>query len=305
MKNRARNLLTDRSYRKLLDSLYEGVYLVDSERTIVYWNDADEQMTGYKSGEVVGKHCWDGLLMHVDSRGTSLCTNRCLLHEAMELKKSVEGKVFFHHRDGHEVPVTVRTTPILGDRGRVLGAAQIFSDNSSTEDLGRKVRELERMALLDPLTKLGNRRYGQMNLSGKLREFKRYGWPFGVLFIDIDKFKAVNDTYGHDAGDRVLRLVAATIRNGLRSSDVVVRWGGEEFVAIVASVDEEKLRHVGEKLRVLVERSSISLEKETKSITISIGATLARKRDSSASLIKRADTLMYQSKKEGRNRLSI
>jgi diguanylate cyclase (GGDEF)-like protein len=119
------------------------------------------------------------------------------------------------------------------------------------------------MALLDPLTKLGNRRYGQMNLSGKLREFKRYGWPFGVLFIDIDKFKAVNDTYGHDAGDRVLRLVAATIRNGLRSSDVVVRWGGEEFVAIVASVDEEKLRHVGEKLRVLVERSSISLEKET------------------------------------------
>ncbi|NLT24439.1 MAG: sensor domain-containing diguanylate cyclase [Syntrophorhabdus sp.] len=305
MKDRTGNLLTDRSYRRLLDSLYEGVYLVDRDRTIVYWNDAAEQMTGYKRSEVVGKHCWDGLLMHVDNRGTSLCTDRCLLHEAMELKKSMEGKVFFHHRDGHEVPVTVRTTPILGDRGSVLGAAQIFSDNSSTEDLGRKIRELERMALLDPLTRLGNRRYGQMNLSGKLRELKRYGWPFGVLFIDIDKFKTVNDTYGHEAGDRVLRLVAATIRNGLRSSDVVVRWGGEEFVAIVASLDEEKLRHVGEKLRALVERSSISLEKETKSITISIGATLARKKDSAAAIIKRADALMYQSKKQGRNRLSI
>jgi len=166
MKDRTGNLLTDRSYRRLLDSLYEGVYLVDRDRTIVYWNDAAEQMTGYKRSEVVGKHCWDGLLMHVDNRGTSLCTDRCLLHEAMELKKSMEGKVFFHHRDGHEVPVTVRTTPILGDRGSVLGAAQIFSDNSSTEDLGRKIRELERMALLDPLTRLGNRRYGQMNLSG-------------------------------------------------------------------------------------------------------------------------------------------
>jgi diguanylate cyclase (GGDEF)-like protein/PAS domain S-box-containing protein len=305
MKHRTGNLLTDRSYRRLLDSLYEGVYIVDRDRTILYWNDAAEQMTGYKRGEVVGKHCWDGLLTHVDNRGTSLCADRCLLHEAMELKKSVEGKVFFHHRNGHEVPVTVRTTPILGDRGTVLGAAQIFSDNSSTEDLGRKIRELERMALLDSLTKLGNRRYGQMNLSGKLRELKRYGWPFGVLFIDIDKFKAVNDTYGHEAGDRVLRLVATTIRNGLRSSDVVVRWGGEEFVAIIASVDEEKLRHVGEKLRALVERSSISLEKETKSITISIGATLARKKDSTAALIKRADALMYQSKEQGRNRLTI
>jgi len=305
MKDRAQNLLTDRSYRRLLDTLYEGVYFVDKDRTVLYWNDAAERMTGYARGDVVGKHCWDGLLMHVNSRGGSLCAHECLLQAAMDQKKNMEAKVFFHHRDGHQVPVLVRTTPILGERGRVLGAMQIFSDNSSTENLGRKVRELERMALLDPLTKLGNRRYGEMNLSGKLRELKRYGWPFGILFIDIDRFKVVNDTYGHDAGDRVLRLVAVTISNGLRSSDMVSRWGGEEFVAIVASVDDEKLRLVGEKIRALVERSSIPFEDEQRNVTVSIGATLARKRDSVNTIIKRADTLMYRSKKEGRNRLSI
>ncbi|MDD3845125.1 MAG: GGDEF domain-containing protein [Syntrophorhabdaceae bacterium] len=305
MKDGTRNLLTDRFYRKLLNSLYEGVYFVDRDRTILYWNDAAEQMTGYRRSEVLGKHCWDSLLMHVNDRGDSLCADQCLLRQAMEQGKSMEGELFFHHRDGRQAPVLVRTSPMHDQRGRIVGAVEVFSDNSSTVDLGRKVRELERMALLDPLTRLGNRRYGEMNLAGKLREFKRYGWPFGVLFIDIDNFKVVNDTYGHDAGDRVLRLVAATISSGLRASDVVSRWGGEEFVAFVASVDEENLRHVGEKIRALVERSSISLEDETRHVTISIGATLARKKDSAAALIKRADALMYRSKKEGRNRVSM
>jgi diguanylate cyclase (GGDEF)-like protein/PAS domain S-box-containing protein len=305
MKDRATNLLTDRAYRKLLDSLYEGVYFVDSDRTILYWNDAAEQMTGYRRSEVVGKHCWDGLLIHVNNSGDSLCSDQCLLCRAMEQKKSMEGELFFRHRDGHRVPVLVRTTPVFSERGRVVGAVQIFSDNSSAVDLSRKVRELERMALLDPLTKLGNRRYGEMNLSGKLRELKRYGWFFGILFIDIDNFKDINDAYGHDAGDRVLRLVAATISNGLRSSDVVSRWGGEEFVAFVASVDEEKLRNVGEKIRALVEGSSITLGNERTHVTVSIGATIARKKDSAAAIIKRADALMYRSKQEGRNRISM
>ncbi len=187
--------------------------------------------------------------------------------------------------------------------GMVVGAAEIFSDNYSSQDLTRRIRELERMALLDPLTKLGNRRYGEMNLTGRIRELRRYGWSFGVLFIDIDKFKDINDSYGHDAGDKVLRLIAATIGNGLRSSDVVSRWGGEEFVAVVTNVDEEKLRHVAEKLRMLVERSTITLAGNDTHITISIGATLARKKDSAHGIIKRADSLMYAAKKAGRNKV--
>ena len=306
MKGHSKGLLTDRVYRKLLDTLYEGVYFVDRDRTIIYWNEAAKRMTGYNRKDVLGKHCGDGILRHVDDAGNTLCEARCLMQKAMDQGISFEGELFFHHREGHQVPVLVKASPIRNDRGKIVGAVETFSDNYSSIDLGRRIRELEHMALLDPLTKLGNRRYGEMNLVGKLREFKRYSWPFGVLFIDIDHFKDINDMYGHDAGDKVLKLVATTINNGLRSSDVVSRWGGEEFVAFVANVDEEKLRYVGEKIRALVERSSMPLKgSRTTNVTISIGATLARKRDSAVGLINRADALMYCSKKDGRNRVTM
>ena len=305
MKNRRQNLLKDRFYRELLDNLYDGVYFTDIKRRILYWNDAAEKMTGYKREEIAGSYCWDNILRHVDDKGVNLCEGRCPLDRAMKDDRTVEEEVFFHHRDGHRVPVFVRVSPVHNTRGKVVGAVEVFNNNLPKTELTRKVRELERMALLDPLTKVGNRRYGEMNLAGKLREFKRYGWPFGVLFIDIDHFKTVNDTYGHDAGDQVLRVVAATIMNGLRSSDVVSRWGGEEFVAFVANVNEEKLLRVAQKIRRLVENSSIPMNDRDSYVTVSIGATLARKRDTAAGLVKRADSLMYRSKKEGRNRVSI
>jgi diguanylate cyclase (GGDEF)-like protein/PAS domain S-box-containing protein len=298
-----RDLLTDSFYPKLLDNLYEGVYVVDRDRKIRYWNEAAEKMTGYSRSEIIGKFCWDNLLKHTDNDGKTLCKGGCLLEAAMREGKNKEAELFFHHREGHQVPVIVRMAPITDSKGVVIGAAEIFSDNYSSQDLTRKVRELERMALLDPLTRLGNRRYGEMNLTTKLRELKRYGWAFGLLFIDIDRFKNVNDTYGHDAGDKVLRLVAATINNGLRSSDVVSRWGGEEFVAFITNVDEEKMRLVAEKLRMLVERSTVTLDGTDAHITISIGATLARKKDSAHGIIKRADSLMYSAKKAGRNQV--
>lgn len=300
---RTRSLLTDSFYRKLLDNLYEGVYVVDTDRKILFWNDAAVKITGYSRSDVVGRHCWDNILMHIDGDGNALCKSGCVLRAVMEDGRNREAEVFFHHREGHQVPVIVRVSPILGRDGTVAGAVQIFSDNYSSQDLTRRLRELERMALLDPLTKLGNRRYGEMNLTNKLRELKRYGWSFGVLFIDIDRFKSVNDTYGHAVGDKVLRLIAATINNGLRSSDIVSRWGGEEFVAFVTNVDEETLRYVAEKLRMLVERSTMSLDGHDTQITISIGATLARKRDSAHAIIKRADSLMYAAKGAGRNRV--
>lgn len=299
------SFLTDQFYQKVLDNLYEGLYIVDKDRKIIYWNEAAEKMTGYARDEVVGKHCWEDILMHTDDSGKYMCNCECLLKGAMEKGDKVEAELFFHHREGHHVPVLVRVAPIYDRRGVVAGAAEIFSDNYSGLNLGRKIRELERMALLDPLTNLGNRRYGQMALSGKLREFKRYGWQFGVLFIDVDDFKAVNDTYGHSTGDKILRLIATTLTNGLRSSDVVSRWGGEEFVACVANVDETTLFHVGEKLRALVEKSSFSVGHIATHVTISIGATLAKKKDSANTIIKRADSLMYQSKKAGRNRTTI
>jgi diguanylate cyclase (GGDEF)-like protein/PAS domain S-box-containing protein len=292
-------------YRTLLDNLYDGVYFVNPDRTIVYWNKAAERMTGFTKSEMINKHCYDDMLMHVDNKGVNLCLRNCPLEKAVLEGVTVEGEVYYHHKEGHRLPAFVRVTPIRDAGGTIVGAVEIFSDNSPRVRLAEKVEELEKMALLDPLTRLGNRRYGDLNLAARLNELERYGWPFGVLFMDIDYLKKVNDLYGHDVGDRILKIVATTIINGTRSSDIVSRWSGEEFMVLIPHVDAKQLKDVAEKIRILVEKSSISVEGKNIEVTLSIGATLARKDDTVETLIKRADELMYKSKSEGRNRLSI
>lgn len=298
-------LLSDEFYRTLLDNLHDGVYFVKPDRTIVYWNETAERMTGFTKSEMVNRHCYDNMLMHVDNKGVNLCLRNCPLEKAILEGVTVEGEVYYHHKEGQRMPSLVRVTPIRDAGGTIVGAVEIFSDNSPRVRLAEKVEELEKLALLDPLTRLGNRRYGELNLSARLNELERYDWPFGVLFMDIDYFKKVNDLYGHDVGDRVLKIVATTIINGTRSSDIVSRWGAEEFMVLIPHVDAKQLKDIAEKIRLLVEKSSISVEGKNIEVTISIGATLARKDDTVETLMQRADELMFKSKSEGRNRLSV
>lgn len=293
--------LQNELYRTLLDNLYDGVYFVTEDRTIVYWNEAAERMTGFNKSEVLNRHCYDNFLMHVDDKGSSLCLRQCPLEKAMLEDANLESEVFLHHKEGHRLPVLVRVSPVRDNNGRIVGAVEIFSDNSPRIRLAEKVEELEKIALLDPVTRIGNRRYGDLSLAAKLNELERYDWPFGVLFMDIDYFKKINDLYGHDVGDRILRIVATTVINGTRSSDIISRWGGEEFVALIPYINAEELKNVAEKIRLLVEKSSISLDGKNIEVTVSIGATLARKDDTAESVIKRADGLMYESKRHGRN----
>jgi diguanylate cyclase (GGDEF)-like protein/PAS domain S-box-containing protein len=291
----------DEFYKSLLDNLYDGVYFVDSDRVIKYWNKSAELLTGYGSSEIVGKHCWNNILMHVDPQGRNLCRGMCPLVKAMKEDTTLEQEVYLRHKEGHRVPVMVRASPIKGEGGRIIGAVEIFNNNSSRIALAQKVDELQRLALLDPLTEIGNRRYAELTLHTRLDESYRYGWRFGVLFMDIDHFKTINDTYGHEMGDKLLRMIARTLQNGVRSSDVVSRWGGEEFVAFIANIGEVSLGALAEKLRKLVEQSKPFFENELIDVTISIGATISRMNDTPEGLIKRADRLMYRGKLSGRN----
>ena len=161
------------------------------------------------------------------------------------------------------------------------------------------------MALLDPLTELANRRYIELNMQTKLDEMRRYGRPFGILFMDIDHFKKINDLHGHDIGDKVLIMVSNTFIKNVRTSDIVGRWGGEEFLAIIPNINEDQLYFTANKLCVLVEQSGFSLDSGIVQVTVSIGATLAQPKDTIETLLERADKLLYYSKTTGRNRVSI
>lgn len=290
-------------YRKLLDSLSDGVYFVDRERRITSWNHGAERITGYSGEEVVGSYCWDNLLRHVDGEGRELCHAGCPLAETVADGQDRETDVALLHKGGHRVPVKVRAVAIRDASGEIIGAVETFQDETEHHETRQRAEELRRLAFLDPLTGVGNRRWAEAELASRLGEAQRHGFTFGLLFVDIDRFKSVNDRFGHETGDAVLRLVATTLRHAARGHDFVGRWGGEELVVLAAHCPGPTLGTVAERLRVLVESSRATTPAGPLSVTVSIGAALARPDDTPEALVARADGLMYRAKAEGRNRV--
>ena len=289
----------------VLENLHDGLYFTDTHRIITFWNHAAERITGYTAAEVLGRSCAANILVHVDTDGRSLCGGLCPLAMAMADSVGREAEVFLRHKDGHRVPVLVRTGPLKDRQDQVVGGIELFTDLSNILANNSRVRELEQLALLDNLTQLANRTYLLREIEARFEEMRRYGIPFGLLFMDIDFFKRFNDTYGHDVGDEVLKLVANTFVANSRAFDVYGRWGGEEFVGVIRSIDAEDLAALGNRMRVLVNQSFLMHDEARLGVSVSLGATVAHPDDTAESLIKRADHLLYQSKNEGRNRLTL
>ncbi len=295
-----------RDIQRMLDALKEGAYFVDRERRITYWNKAAERLTGFRSQEVVGHRCSEDILVHVGCQGKNLCREGCPLLATMEDTFPREAEVFFHHRRGHRVPVSVRTTPLEDDEGNVVGGIELFAEITPEENLREKMAELERRSLLDHLTRVPNRSYLDLELAALFTLWKKSGVPFGVLFFDIDHFKRFNDNHGHDIGDMLLETTAKTLVSAVRPFDVIGRWGGEEFIGLFPNVEKETLAPIGERLRSAVEATWIEADGQRLSVTVSIGGTSSVEGDSSAAaLVKRADTMMYRSKQDGRNRVTV
>lgn len=298
-------LIKDLAFKHIVDSLHDGLYLVDRERIITYWNPAAEAVTGFTAAEVVGKSCQENILTHVDSKGNSLCSGLCPLAQTMVDGENQEAEIYMHHKDGHRIPVSVRTSVLKDQEGNIVGGVELFTDISSLKANEMRVKELEKMALLDSLTRLANRNYIERELHNRFEEWKRHQVSVGILFMDIDHFKQINDTYGHDVGDQILKAVANTFISNARPFDLYGRWGGEEFIALLRNVSAEELVRVGDRMRMLVEKSYLMEKGRKVRVTISIGATLIQDKDTAKELVKRADSLLYRSKEAGRNCLSF
>lgn len=291
-------------YRWILDQMSVGMFFVDLDRRITYWNRAAEEISGYRSDEMVGERCPNTLLMHVDEEHQRLCEKGCPLTSALEAGAICDVDAYLLHRRGHRIPARVRVMPVRDGEGRMKGAIQVFSDISSQVEALRKIETLEEIALLDPLTGLGNRRYTEMCVRDRLAEYERYGHAFGVLFIDVDELKVVNDRFGHALGDEMLTMVSKTLLSNTRANDFIGRWGGDEFVVVVTAAEESSLAVIAERFRMLVEQSSLKVEARDHRVTVSMGVTLSRPGDTAESIVQRADGLMYRSKAAGRNHLT-
>jgi len=293
------------SYERIVENLHDGLYFVDQDRIITYWNKAAERISGFAAEEVLGKSCSNSILTHIDSDGNHLCTGMCPLAATIADGTNRDTEIYMHHKNGHRIPVSVRVSTLTDKDDNVIGGIELFTDISNRATNELRVKELEKMALLDNLTQLANRNYIEREIQSRFEEKKRFNVPFGVLFMDIDHFKQFNDTYGHDVGDDVLKFVANTFVSNARPFDLYGRWGGEEFLGIIRNINDHDLKNIGNRVRNLVENSYISHNDKKLQVTISVGGTLVSESDTMESLIKRADKLLYKSKAAGRNCLTM
>lgn len=294
-------------YGPVFNYLDEAISIVDRQRRIVFWNKSAERISGYAYDEVAGKHCFDHPLMSMDETGKRPCLTDCPLCGRMMDGQECEIPVFLLHKAGYRVPVTVRIVPIM-EENKIVGAAEVWQ---AEQDQMNKlcgcydVRQLQALAQTDQLTSLPNRRCMETFLRHKIGETRATKTSFGILFFDIDRFKVFNDRYGHNAGDEMLRLFAKALQNNLRGSDLVGRWGGDEFLGVFACPDRVGLKKVAEKVGATAQGIDIAINGGKASITISTGATMFQKEDTIESMLKRADKLMYQSKRNGRNQIMV
>ncbi|MDB5892574.1 MAG: hypothetical protein JWQ88_105 [Rhodoferax sp.] len=198
---------------------------------------------------------------------------------------------------------TTRKVFLQGMRARMGTEAMAATLRQKNEDLTEALQIIAKMADLDPLTQCMNRRAAMRNLAEPVRH-ERFGACFGIILLDVDHFKIVNDTHGHAVGDAVLVAVAERLRQHLRAQDVLARWGGEEFLCLMSDVDATALWAMAERLRgALAATPLLPPPPAELRVTASLGLALCRLGDSLEDTIDSADQAMYQAKRAGRNRV--
>lgn len=196
--------------------------------------------------------------------------------------------------------------PLRGKDNAIEGAVEIFRDNTAQAEVLRKTEEIRRLAFLDHLTQLPNRRFAEMAIQTAFSEYQVHHSPFAVMMIDVDHLKTINDTCGHRVGDRALQVVGHTLVESLRSSDTVSRWGGDEFLAIVRNVDSENLDWLAHRCVAIVATvNTMNGQNNGVAVSISVGAALIRPDENIQQLVERAGRLNYAGKAAGRNRATI
>ncbi len=299
----------NRQNEALLNSAADGIYGLDLEGRITFVNPAATTLTGHTVEETLGRRHHD-LVHHTRGDGTPYPPEDCPSTGVLEhgVARTVSHEVFWR-RDGTNFPVEYTTTPI-SEGGTLTGALVVFRDITERR---RIESELERLnvalaeqARRDPLTGLGNRLRLDEDLAIYDARRVRYGHAYCVLLCDLDRFKALNDRQGHQAGDRVLRAVADTLERESRTSDAVYRYGGEELLVLLAEQTLEGALIVCERMREAVQALGLGhAESEAGVVTISIGAAACPQGDQTdpTDAIMRADRALYVAKAQGRNRV--
>ncbi len=311
-------------FRMLAENMADMVWKADQDLRFTYINDADRRVRGFERGEVIGHTIMDTLT----PEGTHVLASLKRQRQALESsgRKGVPLRVEFPQRckDGGEVWTEVTTMPIYDLNGHINGYQGIGRDVTARKQQERTQQderqelesqlaqaetekaELHAKANRDPLTGLNNRRYLNDALPHELTRAQRKDYPVAVIMVDLDHFKVVNDTHGHAAGDEVLRTLAALLKRCARESDLICRYGGEEFVIVMPGMSTQGAWERVDTLRKILADTSVQHGDATIRVTMSAGiAAFPEHSTHEATLLTQADHALYQAKRRGRNQVAV
>jgi len=290
------------SHLHLLHQLYDGFSLIDSDMRYVVWSNGLEDILGYGATEMLGQSWNTKNPPYFDVDGKQPLEQACPVNRVLETGKQFTQDVQIRRKDGGMARVELQCVPLLDNEGRLHGVAEIFRGTHGSGRQTREVQQLLAAATCDPLTSVLNRGQLEAQLTLTLEEVHRDPEQmFCVLFIDIDHFKKVNDSFGHSVGDTVLKEVAYLLQHELYSGEIVGRYGGEEFVAICPGSDLETGVNKAERLRLAISRLDIP-ELKGGMVTASFGVAAYEEGDTTETVKHRSDVALYRSKQQGRNR---
>jgi diguanylate cyclase (GGDEF)-like protein/PAS domain S-box-containing protein len=260
---------------------------------IVYVNPAFTRLTGYTPDEVIGKNP-----RILQSTGTDEATKRTI-RQALEQKIPVRTTIKNYSKSGEEYWLDLSILPLKNSSGEVTHFVAIERDTTAQKELELK---LETLSKTDSLTGLLNRRAFTEIINSEFSRFNRAGKIFSVLLLDIDHFKGINDSYGHNMGDRVLEYLGTEFKKLLRPYDYVARMGGEEFCILLPDTSQNQAIETAERIRNIILATSIPTDENTLNITVSIGVSESLIADTHyTQILERADQALYRAKDAGRN----
>jgi diguanylate cyclase (GGDEF)-like protein len=287
---------------KLLDNMYDAVVFVDAQGSIVQWNHGAERLTGIAGASIRQQRWHPDILKLSDEKNNTISEAECPVLAALHSGVQSLRRLTVWGRNSRSVAVDSHVIPVIGGDGNTQGAIFMLHDASSEISLEQRCQSLADKATRDPLTQVANRAEFDRVHAMFITAHQQQQVPCALLMCDLDRFKSVNDTYGHQAGDEAIKSLASLLKGACHPGDLVARYGGEEFVMLLADCDNTTGSRRADQVRIALAQVP-QPRMNGKTITVSFGVTEIQPGDTAETMLRRADRALLIAKENGRNQV--
>jgi diguanylate cyclase (GGDEF)-like protein/PAS domain S-box-containing protein len=289
--------------QQLIDSMHDGVIFVDEHKNVFMWSKGAERLTGVSSSAAMGRQFIPSLLDMCNTAGRRVRDDACPVARALASVAQLRQRLEILGRQGEHVAIDLHAIPVFDPDGQLQGATILLQDAQSEVSLEEKCEALHDEVTKDPMTRVANRAEFDRMLALFIEAHQQAGLPCSLIMSDIDHFKSINDTYGHQAGDEAIITVANLLKALCGAGDLVARYGGEEFAVLCADCNMADAAARAEQIRKKLSETP-HLNLGNRRLTASFGVAQLQTGDTPETLLRRSDKALLMAKQNGRNQVA-